>query len=133
MGWSSWRWFLAGYAVGPLVAFWLGGRPPGPLVLAPVMMWILAPVGLLQGALWTGQPQFMRWMMGLVLLVSVSLWLEKRGRILDSADDTLPVARAVTARRAYLFPTSTWSQLIGHILLAIVGAALPYVGGLGLS
>src|SRR4051812_38514684 len=44
MGWHLWRWFLAGYAASPLVAFWLGERQP--LALAPVMMWILAAVGL---------------------------------------------------------------------------------------
>ena len=97
------------------------------------MMWILAPVGLALGILWTGQPPFLRLVTGSVVLLTASLWLEQRSRVLDSADGTLPMVRAVTARRAYLVPTNTWSQLIGRILLAITGAALPYVGGLGLG
>jgi hypothetical protein len=123
MGWHLWRWFLAGYAAGPLVAFWLGERQP--LALAPVMMWILAPVGLTVGMLCTGWFAWLNMVSGLVLLVMLGLWLEN---YTGGGALRVPTARVMTTRRPYLFPTSTWSQLIGRILLAIAGAALPYVG-----
>lgn len=124
MGWQ-WhlsRWFLAGYAASPLVAFWLGERQP--LALAPVMMWILAAVGLTVGMLCTGWFAWLNMASGLALLVMLGLWLENPtggGRL------RVPTARVVTTRRAYLFPPGTRSQLIGRILLALAGLALPYV------
>jgi hypothetical protein len=123
MGWHLWRWAVAGYAASPLFAFLLGERQP--LALASVMMWTLAGVGLIVGMLCTGWFAWLNMVSGLVLLVMLGLWLESHA---GGGVVRLPTARVMTTRRPYLFPTSTWSPLIGRILLAIAGAALLYVG-----
>lgn len=121
--WHLCRWGLAGYAASPLFAFWLGERQP--LALAPVIMWILAGVGLTVWMLCTGWFAWLSMASGVVLLVMLGLCLENPtggGRL------RVPTVRVMTTRRPYLFPTSTWSQLIGRILLALAGLALLYVG-----
>jgi hypothetical protein len=109
------RWFLAGYAAGPLllmfcVAIAIGHLSVANLVSGLVMMWLMSPVGLMVGMLcgtwpgwgpWDGQLVFMGFAAGLFVLVAAGLWLENR--------------------------------LIGRILLAIAGAALSCLGFCGLG
>ena len=102
MGWTSWRWFLAGYAAGPLLlAFWFGERFVATLALAP-LVWLLSPVGLILGMLcgiapgwgpWGGRLVFMGSMAGLVALVAAGLWLEDRNPVPNGGDGTLRVLR----------------------------------------
>ena len=126
------------------------------IVPGVLMACLVAPLGLIVGMVcgispegwgpWGGRLAFMGLMAGLVVLVIAGLRLEKRNAVLNGGDDTLrvPTARAVvTARRACLFPTSTWNRLIGRLatvpwkqligptLLVIAGAAFFCLGSRG--
>jgi hypothetical protein len=124
---------------------------PGALLAVP-MACVLAPVGLIMGMVsgiesgwpgwpgwwgwgpWDGRLVFMGLVAGLVVLVIVGRWLEKRNRAADGGDDTprVPTARAVTP---YLFPTSTWNRLIGRLATVpwkqLIGPSLLVIAGAG--
>jgi hypothetical protein len=149
------RWFLAGYAVAPLLIGLLAAivvaiveRSVTGLLIVPgvAIMWLLSPLGLLVGMLygispaggpWDGRLVYMGLMAGLVVLVRAGLWLEKRNPVPNGGDGTLrvPTARVVTARRAHLFPTATWSRLTGRLATVpwkqLIGPALLVIAGVG--
>jgi hypothetical protein len=159
------RSFLAGYVGCPLLLGLLGllaaiviaiakHSVEVPLMILPGMLMacLLAPPGLIvgmvcgispEGAHWDGGPWggrlvYMGLMAGLVVLVIAGRWLEKRYPVPDDGDGTphLPAARAVvTARRAYLFPTTTWNRLIGRLATVpwkqLIGPVLLVIAGVG--
>jgi hypothetical protein len=160
------RSFLAGYVGCALLIGLMGAIVAGPgALLVGVIGCVAAPFGLIVGMAvgidpgwrdhlgwlgwlgwgpWGGRLVFMGLTAGLVALVIVGRWLEKRNPVPDGGDDTLrvPSARAVTP---YLFPTSTWNRLmgrlatvpwnrlIGPILLAIAGAGFVCLGLVGVA
>lgn len=164
------RSFLAGYVGCSLIIGLMGAIAAGPgALLVGVIGCVGAPFGLIVGMVvgidpgWREQPGWQGWWIwgpwggrlvfmgltaGLVALAIAGQWLEKRYPVPDGGDGTprVPTAQAVvTARRAYLFPTSTWSRLIGRlatvpwkqltgpILLAIAGAGFVCLGLVGLA
>lgn len=137
------RWFLAGYAAGPILMVATVEHSALGLLIVPGM-WLMAPLGLILGMLsgiepawgpWDGRLISIGFAAGLVVLVTTGLWLEKRRPVPGGGDGTprVPMARVVSARLAYRLATVAWSRLIGRTLLAIAGAALSCLGALGLG
>jgi hypothetical protein len=154
------RSFLAGYAGLPLliglvatIVAAIHDRSAGSLMIVPGVLFacFVAPVGLIVGMVggispeWgpsDGRPVHMGLMAGLVALVIVGRWLEKRNPVPTDGDGTprVPSARVVTA---HLFPTTMWNrfigrlatvpwkQLIGPILLVIAGVGFLCLGCVG--
>jgi len=163
MRWILRRWllaggarsFLAGYIGCPLliglvaaIVAAIAKHSVAGLLIVPVvpLVCLVAPVGLIVGMAfgiepgwgpWDGRLVFMGLMAGLVALVIIGRWLEKRDSAPDGGDATLrvPAASVVTARRAYRFPTTTWHRFIGRLATVPwnqpLGSALLVIAGVG--
>lgn len=154
------RSFLAGYAGLPLLVGLVGllaaivvaiaehSAAGLPLILPGMLMaCFLAPFGLIVGMVGGISPEWARWdagpwdgrlaymglMAGLVALVIVGRWLEKRYPVPSGGDDTprVPSARVVTAHLIDRLATVPWKQLIGPILLVISGVGFLILGCAG--